>query len=45
MVGLLVDFCLRLLGGGNFSALGSLSAVIVALWDAAGGKPKWMAGQ
>mmetsp|Transcript_38079 Transcript_38079/g.84818 ORF Transcript_38079/g.84818 Transcript_38079/m.84818 type:complete len:945 (+) Transcript_38079:211-3045(+) len=44
MVGLMVDFILRFIGGGNISPLGSLSTVCVAVMDAFGGKPKFIAG-
>ena len=44
MLGLLVDFCCRFVAGGNFSPLGALANVCVALMDAYSSKPIWMGG-
>ncbi len=44
MCALLVDYCLRFLGGSSISPLGSLAQVMVAIMDLFGSKPKWMAG-
>lgn len=44
MLGVLVDFCCRLVAGGNFSPLGALANVCVALMDVYGSKPIWMGG-
>jgi len=50
-VGLLTDFCLRFYGGAGVSPLGSISMLVVALWDLVGGRwlgratgPVWGAG-
>lgn len=41
---LMADYALRVLGGGNFSALGSLSFVIIGIAEYFGSKPRWVAG-
>lgn len=45
MLGLTVDFCLRVFGGGNISTLGALAGICVALMDTyTSSKPFWKAG-
>lgn len=44
MLGLLVDFVLRFVGGANISPVGSFSVLIVAVMEMFGSKPQWRAG-
>lgn len=44
MGGLMVEYGMRLLGGGNVSALGALSGACAALLDVVGSRPKFVGG-
>ncbi len=44
MGGLMIDFVLRLFGGGSICPLGALAQTVTAVMELFGSKPRWVAG-